>query len=72
MKKALTNAVIFSVCAVIWTLVLLLSMRKYSGTTVLIIMICVAFDLLVNAVIWFVRYNKLRKKGEAPDEQEEL
>ena len=63
-KKALTSAVLCSICALIWIIVSIINLGKLAGTTVLILLICAAIAFLVGAIIWFIRYVKLGKSKD--------
>ena len=63
-KKALTSAVLCSICALIWIIVGFANFSKLTGTTVLILIICAAIAFVVGAVVWFIRYMKLDKSNE--------
>lgn len=62
-KKALTSAVLCSVCALIWIIACLVNGDRLAGTTPLILMISAAVSSVCGAIIWFARYFKF-DKGE--------
>lgn len=63
-KKALTSAILCSICALIWIIVSIINFGKLAGTTMLILLICATIAFVVGAIIWFIRYVKLGKSNE--------